>query len=356
MDEMAALQVHVVEPEEWHHSAQDGMRLKWQQFTSRRDAFCSDPRWLFALSAGLGHKPYGLVITQAEQVVGVLPLVYMQTLLFGRFLVSLPYVNTAGVVSDDSQVTSKLIAAAVNLADTLDVRHLELRHETKAEHPLLTDALSDKVHMRRSLPSTCDELWTSLKPKVRNQIRKGEKQSFTIHWGREERLEEFYVVFSENMRDLGTPVFSRQLFKQILKQFSVEAEFCTVCHERRPIAGALLMHAPGVTQVPSASSLRSFNSTNVNMLMYWHLLCRAIERGQTQFDFGRSTINSNTMHFKKQWGAKPELALWQYYVRRGSATAMRQDNHKYQCLIQAWKRLPLWLSRTMGPWIIRGIP
>ncbi len=34
--------------------------------------------------------------------------------------------------------------------------------------------------------------------------------------------------------------------------------------------------------------------------MYWHLLQRAIERGQKVFDFGRSSIDSSTYAFKKK--------------------------------------------------------
>ena len=43
--------------------------------------------------------------------------------------------------------------------------------------------------------------------------------------------------------------------------------------------------------------------TNANMLMYWHLLQRTIQRGNRTFDFGRSSESSGTYRFKRQWGA-----------------------------------------------------
>lgn len=338
---------------ELHEHQQD-----WQQFL-RRDGllgYPSDPRWLTVLGDALGHEPHLVEATRGDRVAGLLPLALVKSLLFGRFLVSLPYVNSAGVVAEDEAVALALIDRAVALAEELDVRYLELRHESRFAHPALGQQLTSKVHMRLELPRAADALWKSFKPKVRNQIRKGESNDLTIHWGGEERLAEFYDVFSRNMRDLGTPVFGRSLFERILALFPDEAELCVVRSADRPIAAALLMHMPGMTQVPSASSLRQFNATNANMLLYWHLLQRAIERGQAVFDFGRSSRDSSTFRFKKQWGATPHEAVWQYYVRKGSVGDMRPESSKYGRFIRLWQRLPVGLTRLVGPPIVRGIP
>ncbi|REK43589.1 MAG: FemAB family PEP-CTERM system-associated protein [Planctomycetota bacterium] len=348
--------IEEISPDAWYAPAQAERLRQWQDFTTRHGAYWSDPRWLTALCRGLGHRPYGFLARREGQIVGVLPLASMNTFLFGRFLVSLPYVNTSGVVSEDSEAASELIGNAQRLADTLDVRYLELRHETEFEHPALTEKLTTKVHMRLELTESSDELWKTFKPKVRNQIRKGEKQEFTVRWGGLDELDNYYAVFSENMRDLGTPVFSRELFRQILEQFPDEAELCTVFDGAKPIAAALLAHGPDMTQVPSASSLKAYNSSNVNMLMYWNLLCRSVERGQRRFDFGRSSEDSSTYRFKKQWGAVPEPAVWQYYPRKGRVTDVRRESGKFGYFIAAWQRLPLWLSRQIGPSIVRGIP
>jgi hypothetical protein len=111
-----------------------------------------------------------------------------------------------------------------------------------------------------------------------------------------------------------------------------------------------------VTEVPSASSLRSYNPTCANMLMYWSLLERAVERGQDVFDFGRSTPDSGPYRFKKQWGASPAPAEWQYALRAGGLQAARPDNPRYRRLIALWRRLPVRLTRLLGPAIVRGIP
>jgi FemAB-related protein (PEP-CTERM system-associated) len=287
---------------------------------------------------------------------GLLSLCYVRSLLFGRFLVSLPYVNYGGAMADDDQVAAQLIDQAVQLARDLRVRYLELRHEFNHLHPALTGRQCDKVNMRRALPATADELWKRLDSSVRNQVRKGQKNGLTVHWGSRELLPEFYAIFARNMRDLGTPVYGRKLFQMALEQFGDRAELCVVRSDGKALAAALLLHGWGVTEVPSASSLREFNHTNANMLMYWHLLERAVERRQSAFDFGRSSTDSSTHRFKKQWGAEPTPAEWQYHELGASASTMRNSNPRYQRLIGWWKRLPVAVTRLIGPLVVRGIP
>jgi FemAB-related protein (PEP-CTERM system-associated) len=314
------------------------------------------PGWLSVLEQGLGHEPFVLEVADAGGPRGWLGLCYVRSVLFGKFLVSLPYLNSGGVVADDDATARLLIDRAVQLADELNVCYLELRHERPVEHPALAARLSSKVHLRLPLPATAGRLWEQIPGKVRNQVRKGRKSGLSVVWGGEEVLPEFYAVFSHNMRDLGTPVYGQALFRAVLRQFPGRAELCVVRAGEQPVAGALLLHGRGVTEVPSASSLRPYNSTCANMLLYWHLLERAVGRGQAVFDFGRSTRDSGTYTFKRQWGAVPHPAEWQYYVRSGTAGDLRPDNPGYRGLIRLWQRLPVGLTRLIGPAIVRGIP
>lgn len=315
-----------------------------------------DPAWTLALQSGLRQEPFGLEALSDGQTVGILPLMLVRSRLFGRFLVSMPYLNYGGVQATENEAAAALIDRAVRLANEFDVRHLELRHQREWTHPALTETRTDKVHMRRELPKSSETLWSELSPKVRNLVRKSQQQSLRVAWGGSELVADFFDVFSHNMRDLGTPTFGRELFNSILSCFDQQAELCVVYADRTAVAGALLLHGCGVTEVPSASSLRKHHATNANMLMYWHLLCRAIERAQTVFDFGRSSLESGTFRFKKQWGAQPFPAVWQYYVRHGHPGAMRPESRKFRTLVRLWQRMPLGLSRWLGPKIVRGIP
>jgi serine/alanine adding enzyme len=317
-----------------------------------------NPRWLSAICRGLKHQPMLLIHrNDSLDIDGLLPLAVVQGPLFGKFLASLPYLNTGGVWAETTQAGQALVSHACQLADQMNVRYLELRHELPIEHPQLNACRTDKVHMRLRLPATEDLLMQSFKAKLRSQVKKSQAYGLTIRWGGLDLLEDFYNVFAVNMRDLGTPVFSKQLFREILNSFPNEgAELCIVRKEATPVAAGLLVHVEGITEVPSASSLRAFNFTNANMWMYYNLLTRAIERGSSIFDFGRSSEGSGTYKFKEQWGAEPHQANWQYYVRKGSANDMRADAGGSKRLVKIWQKLPVWITRQCGPWIVRGIP
>lgn len=331
----------------------------WNEYLTRwgYDGFHLRSEWSTVFTGALRHEPYHLWTETDGRITGVLPLMFISGPLFGRFLVSQPYLNTGGVLADSAEQEAALIEAAVQLSHQLDVRHLELRHEKRIDHPMLNGTLTEKVHMRLALPATSDELWNDLKSKLRSQIRKPLSDSrLQVRFGHRDELSSFYSIFCHNMRDLGTPPFSRKLFSQILDQFGAAAEICTVTFDGQPVASGLILHGPEVTLIPSASALREYNHTSCNLLMYWHVLKRTVERGQKAFDFGRSTPGSGTYKFKEQWGAEAFPAVWQYASRQGRVSDMRPNSGKYDRVIAVWKKLPVWLTQLIGPEIVRGIP
>jgi len=331
----------------------------WDQYLARwgYDGFHLHSEWANIFRIAFRHQPWFLWAEQDGRIVGVLPLMHIRGPLFGSFLASQPYLNTGGVLADHATIASRLVDRAVRLADQLDVKHLELRQEQRIDHPQLNSTNTEKVHMRLTLPATVDDLWNGLKSKLRSQVRKPlSDASLTVQFGHLDQLDAFYEIFCCNMRDLGTPPFSRELFRQMLVGFGDGAEICTVLKDGKPVASGFLLHGPEVTLIPSASSLREYNHTACNMLMYWHCLKRSVERGQKAFDFGRSSHDSGTYKFKQQWGAEEYPAVWQYCLRRGQVGDVRPSSGKYDRMIAIWQKLPIWLTRLIGPEIVRGIP
>lgn len=325
--------------------------------------FEHDPRWLRVLSDAFSHRTMALVAREDARspIRGYLPLALVKSAFFGRFLVSLPYLNRAGIVASDDAAREALWARATSLGAEHDAQYVELRHHEKLIHaPSVTHEKSEKVLMVLDLPRSEETLWTDLDAKVRNAVRKGDKSHLTLRWGGRELLGDFYKVFAINMRDLGTPVYSSRLFAAMLDHFPQEAELAVVDIDGKPVAGAIVVHESfgrsRRTQVPSASSLRMFNSTGANMWMYWQIIRRAIEKGSDAFDFGRSSPESGTHRFKKQWGATPRPTTWQYHVRYGDLGSMRPEHPKMQRRIEQWKKLPVWVTRLVGPPIVRCIP
>jgi FemAB-related protein (PEP-CTERM system-associated) len=311
--------------------------------------------WRSIFQVGLGHPCHYLMARRGGTVCGVLPLVEVRSRLFGHALSSLPYVNYGGVLAEDTQTASALADAAARIAADRSLEYVLFRHRERSlpAHPVRTH----KVTMLLQLADTAEAMWNGLDRKVRNQVRKGEKSSLTVVSGGTELLDEFYAVFARNMRDLGTPVYGRPLFAAILNAFRDDARLHVVRLGQTAIAGALSYAYGSVIEVPSASSLREHRSLCANHLMYWRIMQQAIAEGRGTFDFGRSTPNDGTFHFKEQWGATPEQLHWEYQLI-GTTSLPAEDRHstKYQTMINTWKRLPLPLATWIGPHIARAVP
>lgn len=300
------------------------------------------------------HRAHYAAATRDGRLVGVLPLVLFESWLFGRFVVSVPFLNYGGVVADDQVAANALVAYAGAVARAHRASHVELRHDRR-RFPALA-AKEHKVAMTLALPPTVEALWQALDRKVRNQVRKAEKSGLSIVAGGREHLDEFYDVFAVNMRDLGTPVYPPRLFETVLKTFPDRTRLVIVRSGDRPVAGGLTWRWRTRTEVPWASSLREFNHVSPNNLLYWTILQHAIGDGSTWLDFGRSTPNEGTYHFKKQWGAGPAPLCWEYDVVDGRLPDQSPKNPRFSLAIRAWQHLPVDLATAIGPHIVRSIP
>ena len=313
------------------------------------------PAWLKVIGEAFGHRSAYLAAESGGEVVGVLPLVFFKSALFGRFAVTVPFLNYGGVLASTPEAARALLERGVEHSRRAGAKHLELRH-VRQQFPDLP-AKRHKVAMRLDLAATADAQWLALDRKLRNQVRKAEKSSLTIAIGGPELLEPFYQVFAHNMRDLGTPVYGRRFFERVLTTFPQETAVFVVKLQDRPIAASIVHWFGSRIEVPWASSLREFNPLCANVFLYWEMLRFAIARGFSTFDFGRSTPNEGTFHFKKQWGAEPTELVWEYWVADGAALPqLNTKNPKFDLAIRAWQRLPLPLATALGPRVVRNIP
>jgi FemAB-related protein (PEP-CTERM system-associated) len=330
---------------------------EWDQFVlNRRDASGYHlSGWRRVFEDAFGHETLYLAAREHGRIAGVLPLVLFRSRIFGRFAVSLPFVNYGGVCAEDDDVAQALVAKASAVMEERRLSHVELRHTVRRLAHL--PARTHKVTMRLALGDDPTRMWDGLDRKVRNQVRKAEKSGLTWRRGGAELLERFYEVFAVNMRDLGTPVYSRRFFDQVLSNFPTTAAVCLVDHGDRTVAGAIaLSHRDGL-EVPWASSLRDYRSQCPNNLLYWKIIEHGIDTRHASLDFGRSTPNEGTYHFKAQWGARPEPLYWEYVMQGNRELPnLSPSNPKYRAAINLWTRLPVAVTKVIGPHIVRSIP
>ncbi len=312
--------------------------------------------WHALVGRVFGHaRHYFMARNEEGAVAGVLPAVRLKSRLFGDYLVSMPYFNYGGVLADDPDVAKRLLDAAAAFAADAGLDHFEARHTApqRSDWP----HRDDKVCMHLSLPADEDALFKGLGSKVRSQIKRPVREGAEARDGGAELLDDFYAVFSRNMRDLGTPVYARRFFAQMLSAWPQDTRIVVVHIGTTPVAAAFLIGWRGRLEIPWASSLREYNRASVNMLLYAEVLRYAIRGGYEVFDFGRSTVDAGTYRFKKQWGARPVPLCWEYWLAPGNAVPeLRPDSPRFRLAVAAWKKLPLMVANWLGPGIVKNLP
>jgi FemAB-related protein (PEP-CTERM system-associated) len=303
-------------------------------------------------TGALGHDCTYLIARRDDRIVGVLPLVQINSVLFGRTMTSLPFVNYGGVLAERDDDALALGDRAAELARRRGCRHVELRHTARR-----FASLPCRQHKVAMLLPLQQGMWERLDRKVRNQIRKAQKSGLAATVGGAELLDEFYAVFARNMRDLGTPVQGRKLFEEVLAAFPERARIHVVRLGTTTVAAGLTYRTRDGVEVPWASSVRDFNSLCPNHLLYWNVIETAVAGGCVVLDFGRSTPHEGTYHVKEQWGAEPLPLTWEYYLLHGTEVPDQSPkNPRFRRAIELWQRCPLWLANAVGPHIVRSIP
>jgi lipid II:glycine glycyltransferase (peptidoglycan interpeptide bridge formation enzyme) len=209
--------------------------------------------------------------------------------------------------------------------------------------------------MLLKLPGTAEELQKKLGSKLRSQIKRADRENPLVRFGGRELLGDFYPVFCSVMRDLGTPVYPRRMFDAVLDALDAHASIIVVYLQEVPVAGGFLVQWRDAMEIPWAASLSRVRSASINMRLYWEALRFAITRGCTVFDFGRSTQDSNTFRFKRQWGAEPLQLYWHRPTGQGAAQESGTRD-QLQFAVKAWSKLPLPIANWLGPHISPRLP
>lgn len=339
-------------------------REQWHLFTADNPAakYSHLLEWGEGLAATYSLPIFRLaaVNTATNRITGVLPLMLFAPPEQEVRLISLPYTDAAGMLTDELESSYKLLAAALHLADKLGANHLELRQDGtlhtffagyQAGETWSYTSHDFKTGLRRPVPPSVAALWSALSPKVRNQVRKARRCGAVAKTGGRELLPDFYAVFSENMRDLGSPVHDLNLFKNLLEKESLQAAVIVIYLLEKPAAASCVFLHNETVFNPWASSLRSYRPSCPNMLLYWSMLEYAVEHRCRWFDFGRSTPNAPTYRFKVQWGAERELLSWHVFSRKPHSWSPANESLAYD----RWKKMELMRSRREGPAMRRWI-
>jgi FemAB-related protein (PEP-CTERM system-associated) len=320
-----------------------------------RAHFWHRPGWLRAVEKAFGHPNVSLVARRGDAIVGFLPLMACETLSLDMDLVSVPYGVYGGPAGDDPEVERLLAERAMRYAESEGAGCLELRQRDARVAELVESDLY--VTFVRELPAKPDDVLLMLPRKARAAARLGrDKWGLTFDEGLW-YLDDFYHLFSQNKRHLGSPPLPRRFFDMLCEELGD----CVTLHIVRrgviPIAAVMSYRFKDTLLPYYSGGLAAYEHTQCNNYMYWKLMEWGAARGFRWFDFGRSRRDSGPYHFKRNQGFEPEPLHYAYYlVKRKARPRVNPSNPVFDVPRKVWQKLPLPVHEWLGARLSRYLP
>ncbi len=339
---------------------QENYAIAWDAYilSHPQGSFAHLSGWKHVFEKAFGHKAHYLIAEATEtpgKIQGVFPMFAVKSQLFGRSMVSMPFLTYGGILADNENVSDALYQAAVRLTVQEKLDYLEIRNE---QEPLKDLPTKDLYYVfKRGISRDDDENLKAIPRKSRRMVRQGMKNKLEANFGGTELLEPFYELFAFNYRSLGTPVFSKHYLRTILEEFKDTSSILLIQKDARPLSGVLSFYYKDQVIPYYSGAVPEARQYAANDYLYWALMSDAAAKGFRIFDFGRSKKDTGPYHFKRHWGFEPEPLPYQYYLNRiQELPDLSPANPKYQKKIELWKKLPLWATKLLGPSIVKNIP
>jgi len=326
----------------------------WDEFAeSRPDCRLGHAAvWSRILRDAYGLRVHCLIAREVTgRIAGIASFAELRTWRGRRELVSLPFLDAAGILAAHAEAETALREHALSLARARGVTVLELRQ--CGTDSAGVSAEGARVDLVLPLEAGEELQWKALDAKVRNQTRKAEREGLTLSDAPPAAaLHEFHAVFCENMRDLGSPVHALRFFAAIAAGFGPRMRFVVTRLAGRPVGGLVAIRFGAQITVPWASTLRSERARCPNNQIYWEAIRWAIQCGAREFDFGRSPRESGTHRFKLGWGARERALPWLRLAPGGEVLSRGSEPDSGGALFERasalWQRLPVPLASFLG--------
>ena len=327
----------------------------WDQHVlARTDSVLELSAWTKVLRESYRIESHIFAALDRGHLVGGLALYEIKHLLLGHFLVTAPFGSNGGFFFDNDKTKAALVQHGEQLAERVDADYLLIR--TRGVEISGFDQHQRYCVSLMPLETDTEVTWNNvLRAKTRNQIRKGMKSGFQLLQGAD-HIPLFYELFHRHMRELGSPAHSRVFYESIQKHLGDHTDFLILQKDGKLVAGAMMFHINQVAMNLQTVSLSPYKGLCANYLLYWKMIELATEYGCRQFDMGRSTVDSQVLRFKKNWGSEAVSLNYNYLLRKSENIPFTDpSNPRYRLAINTWKHLPLFLTKYLGPKLIWGL-
>lgn len=328
-----------------------------------KHSFYYDPRWFELLHTLYGYRIIPLTTTNAQgQVTGFLPLSLVSSPLTGRRLVSLPFSDHCPILAEDEANANDLIDQALQLAQQMHVKYLELRAGVNDVLSKRTNLALSNLYVNWTLPLSDDaqDVWKSLRKPVQRQIKKSQELGVQIRTA--QRREDMALYHQLHVRTRtkkhGMPAQSKHYFLQLWDTFAATGavQLLLAEYQGKIIAGIILLASGNTLHYAYGASDERHLNLAPNNLLFWHAITWGCSQGYSRFDLGRTASdNEGLMEFKRRWGAIQEPLPYYYYPHTAGLAATSESSRKYRLLTTTWRKLPLAIASPLGGYLYKHL-
>ncbi len=329
---------------------------RWNEFVEGNNGPVFDSWEWGALCEACGHRTYRFAAEEGGELLACLPLVHMESRLFGDQLVSMPYSAYGSVVSDEgtSEESVHLLLEPIrDLADELGVDFVSLRGQDLGEPP---EFEKENRFVTFDIPLSDDpeEAWNALDSSNRTHVRKARKEGVEYRRaGSKEDLKRYYDLYLRNMRDFGSPPHSFSFFTRLWEDLGDHMVVDLALKDDHLINGQIQFLY--VDRCFDWGGVTDYDYRNLQggSLLMWKGIERACEAGYSTCTLGRTREGTGVYTYKKSWGGEKVWFDDYHYFPARSTALPDPDDEKYDRLKDVWQRLPLKVTELIGPPIRR---
>lgn len=311
-------------------------------------------QWKNAIEKTFKWKADYYIAESDDKICGILPLFLIKGLFFGTRVFSIPYAVYGGILADSMDIEEELLSFAKKYTQEKNAQYLELRY---LHNPgLQLPKLDSHVTFRRKIEDTPENILLSIPRKSRASIRNGYKK-FNLEVRIDKNLNILYKLYCLNKRKLGSPVYPKAFFKNLMTEFGDESSIMTAYYKNIPISTVLYFYFKDTCLPYFSGSDAQYLYTGANNVLYYELMKEARSRDYHYFDFGRSRVDSGAGAFKKNMGFSPTPLNYYYYLHNASEIPdISPTSSKFSQVVEIWKRQPLFLTKILGPRLVKYFP
>lgn len=312
--------------------------------------------WKEVIEETFGYRPHYLLARRGRAVTGVLPLFVIRNPLAGTILLSSPFAVYGGSLVADEESRAALTRNLVSLANSERAAYVELRNRDERQRLGFTPVSRYVTFTQRVAPdetAILEAIPRKTRAAVRKSLKAGLETTILHHPSKA-----FNALYCRNLRRLGTPSFPDSYFDSLFRHFQGAIDVREVRREGRTVSAVLSLYFRDQILPYYGASDPEFSALSPNNFMYYDLMRWGGAHGYRVFDFGRSKkCASGSYDFKAHWGMlETDLPYEILLVRRKSLPNYSPANPKFDLPMRLWRKVPLWITRAIGPRLIRLFP